>query len=144
MSVYTNQTNLTPGDSYFALAGSGGGSASNWSQFPAISTLTYTAGGGVANFTNLLVSSINSAAYPPAGGVTPIVGTTPIPEGCNSFVTATIEGITSNSVIIGTLTASSACQITTLTPNSNYFTIDVTPAAPSASRFNYIIYPAAT
>ena len=155
MSVYANQTNVTPGDSYFALAGSGGGSASNWSQFPAISTLTYSGAGGIANLTtvnaltsistpSLLISSINNAVYPPAGGVTPIVGTTPIPEGCNSFVTATIAGITSNSVIIGTLTSSAACQITTLTPNSNYFTIDLTPAAPSASRFNYIIYPAAT
>jgi hypothetical protein len=141
MSVYPNQTNATPGGSYFALAGSGGGSASDWSQFPAISTLTYAAGGGVANFTNLFVSSINSATYPPSA---PIVGTTPIPEGCNSFVTATITGITSNSVIIGTLTSASTCQITTLTPASNYFTIDLVPPAPAATRFNYTIYPAAT
>ena len=90
---------------------------------------------------NLFVSSINSAAYPPAA---PIVGTTPVPEGCNSFVTATIPGITTNSVIIGTLTASSTCQITTLTPASNYFTIDFVSPSPAASRFNYIIYPAAT
>jgi hypothetical protein len=144
MSVLANQTNITASNSFFASIDSSGGSASNWSQFPAISTITYSAGGGVANFTNLNVSSINSAVYPPAGGVTPIVGTLPIPADSTTVTTETIAGITTNSIIIGTLTSSSACQITTLTAGSNQFTIDVTPGAPSATRFNYVIYPAAT
>lgn len=144
MSVLANQTNITASNSFFASIDSSGGSASNWSQFPAISTISYSEGGGVANFTNLNVSSINSATYPPAGGVTPIVGTIPIPADSTTVTTETIAGITTNSIIIGTLTSSSACQIVTLTAGSNQFTIDVTPAAPSSTRFNYVIYPAAT
>lgn len=159
MSVYSNQTNASPGTSFFAAAGSGGGSASDWSQYPAISTISYSSGGGVANLTtvnaltavstlqlsaaNLTVSSINAAVYPPAASA-PIVGTLPIPAESTTVTTETIAGITANSIIIGTLTSSSACQIVTLTPGSNVFTIDVTPGAPSATRFNYVIYPAAT
>jgi hypothetical protein len=155
MSVYTNQTNASPGDSFFSAAGSGGGGTpSNWSQYPAISTITYSGAGGIANFTtlnaltavsspSLLVSSINNAVYPPASS-TPIVGTIPIPADSTTVTTETIAGITTNSIIIGTLTSSSACQIVTLTPGSNQFTIDVTPGAPSSTRFNYVIYPAAT
>lgn len=174
MSVYQNQTNVSPGTSYFAAAGSGGGSASDWSLYPAISTITYSGAGGLAYFSglvveegmnvpiievstitatgisattlgtlNLNVSSINSAIYPPAASA-PIVGTLPIPADSTTVTTETIAGITTNSIIIGTLTSSSACQITTLTPGSNVFTIEVTPGAPSATRFNYVIYPAAT
>jgi hypothetical protein len=180
MSVYPNQTNATPGTSFFAPIGSGGGggSASNWYQYPALSTITYSGAGGIANFTevyaleglstpqiyastlvgdfvaaitgmgapeiqvdSLYVSSINNAVYPPSG---PIVGTLPIPADSTTVTTETIAGITANSIIIGTLTSSSACQIVTLTPGSNQFTIDVTPGAPSSTRFNYVIYPAAT
>jgi hypothetical protein len=54
MSVYANQTNSTPFSSYFALAGSGGGGTpSNWSSYPALSPITYSGGGGVANFTEV-------------------------------------------------------------------------------------------
>jgi hypothetical protein len=54
MSVYANQTNSTPFSSYFALAGSGGGGTpSNWSSYPALSTITYSGAGGIANFTEV-------------------------------------------------------------------------------------------
>lgn len=53
MSVYPNQTNATPGTSFFAPIGSGGGSASNWYQYPALSTITYSGAGGIANFTEV-------------------------------------------------------------------------------------------
>jgi hypothetical protein len=141
----------------------GGGTPSNWSSYPALSAITYSDGGGEANFTtvsavtslstptvyasqvttaNLSTETINGSAYPPASGL--IVGTLPIPADSTTVTTETIAGITTNSIIIGTLTSSSACQIVSLTPGSNEFTIDVTPGAPSATRFNYVIYPAAT
>jgi hypothetical protein len=155
MSVLPNQTNITPVDAYFALAGSGGGgSASNWSQYPAISTITYSAGGGIANFTtvnsltsvstpSLLVSSINNAVYPPAASG-PIVGTLPIPAD-NTTLTSEIAGVTASSVITGIYTSSdTSVIITALTPGSNEITITLSGAAPSGSRFNYAIYPAAT
>ena len=55
MSVYPNQTNATPGTSFFAPIGSGGGggSASNWYEYPALSTITYSGAGGIANFTEV-------------------------------------------------------------------------------------------
>jgi hypothetical protein len=55
MSVYPNQTNAAPGTSFFAPIGSGGGggSASNWYQYPALSTITYSGAGGIANFTEV-------------------------------------------------------------------------------------------
>jgi hypothetical protein len=225
MSVYANQTNASPGSSFFALAGSGGGggtpsnwssypalttitysgeggianlttvnaltavstlqlsaanltvssinaavyppaggSASNWSQYPAINTITYTTGGGIANFSevvadtslstptvyatqvttaNISLETINGSAYPPAASG-PIVGTLPIPADSTTVTSETIAGITGSSIITGTLTSSSACQIVSLQPGTNEFTIDVTPGAPSATRFNYAIYPAAT
>jgi len=178
MSVYANQTNATPFSSYFALAGSGGGSPSNWSSYPALSPITYSGGGGVANFTevytaigistpqiyastivggdvyaintmsaieiqtdNLFVSSINSAAYPPASSG-PIVGTLPIPEGSNA-ITPEIIGVTGSSIITGTFTTSDATvTISSLTPGSNEITLVLTSNAPPASRFNYAIFPA--
>jgi hypothetical protein len=155
MSVYTNQTNASPGDAFFAAAGSAGGTPSNWSQYPAISTITYSGAGGIANFTtlnaltavstpNLLVSTINNTIYPPAGGVTPIVGTIPIPEGSNA-ITPEIIGVTGSSIITGTFTTSDATvTISSLTPGSNEITLVLTSNAPSASRFNYAIFPAAT
>lgn len=154
MSVYTNQTNATPGDAFFAAAGSAGGTPSNWSQYPAISTITYSGGGGIANFTtlnaltrlstpSLLVSSINNAVYPPAASG-PIVGTLPIPEGSNA-ITSEIAGVTGSSVITGIYTSSDASiNISALTPGSNEITITLTNTAPPGSRFNYAIYPAAT
>lgn len=177
MSVYPNQTNVSLGSSFFAAAGSGGGGGtpSNWSSYPALTAITYSGAGGIANFTELnslysistpyvlaetiesssqitsplmatvsfQTSTINGSAYPPAGSA-PIVGTLPIPADSTTVTTETIAGITGSSIIIGTLTSSAACQIVALQPGSNQFTIDVTPGAPSATRFNYVIYPAAT
>jgi len=185
MSVIPNQTNVTPGVSFFSapvLAGSnitinstnaglvinssggGGGSASDWSQYPAISTITYTTGGGEANFTvlnattslstpivyttqvttaNISLETINGSAYPPASSG-PIVGTLPIPAD-NTSLTSEIAGVTSSSVITGIYTSSDASVIVSaLTPGSNEITITLSGAAPSGSRFNYAIYPAAT
>jgi hypothetical protein len=155
MSVYPNQTNISPGDSFFSAAGSGGGGTpSNWSQYPAISTINYSGGGGIANFTtlnaltrlstpSLLVSSINNAVYPPASSG-PIVGTLPIPEG-ETLITATVAGVTGSSVITGTYTSSeTSVIITALTPSTDLVTIDLSGPAPAGSRFNYAIYPAAT
>lgn len=141
MSVLANQTNITASNSFFASIDSSGGSASNWSQFPAISTISYSAGGGVANFTNLNVSSINSAAYPPAGGITPIIGILIIAETTTAFETDTITGVTSNSIITGTLTSSSNIGIQTLTAQTDKFYMALTSAAPSATRFYYVIWP---
>jgi len=155
MSVYTNQTNATSGSSFFAAAGSGGsGTPSNWSSYPALSTITYSGAGGAANFTtlnaltsvstpSLLVSSINNAVYPPASSA-PIVGTLPIPAD-NTTLTSEIAGVTSSSVITGIYTSSDASVIiSALTPGTNEITITLSGAAPSGSRFNYAIYPAAT
>ena len=153
MSVYPNQTNSSPGDSFFSFVGSIG-TSSNWSQYPAISTITYSGAGGIANFTtlnaltsvstpNLLVSTINNAVYPPAASA-PIVGTLPIPEGSNA-ITPEIIGVTGSSIITGTFTTSDATvTISSLTPGSNEITLVLTSNAPSASRFNYAIFPAAT
>lgn len=180
MSVYTNQTNASPGDAFFAAAGSGGGGGtpSNWSSYPALTTITYSGAGGVANFTevysaigmstpqlfastivgndvyaintmsaieiqadNLFVSSINSAAYPPAAGITPLIGILPIPETATAFETDTIAGVTSNSIITGTLTASSNVGIQTLTAQTDKFYMALTDAAPSGCRFYYVIWP---
>ena len=155
MSVYTNQTNATPSNAYFAAAGSGGsGTPSNWSSYPALSTITYSGAGGAANFTtintltsvstpSLLVSSINNAVYPPASSG-PIVGTLPIPAD-NTTLTSEIAGVTGSSVITGIYTSSDASVIiTSLIPGTNEITINLSGAAPSGSRFNYAIYPAAT
>lgn len=154
MSVYTNQTNATPGDAFFAAAGSAGGTPSNWSLYPAISTITYSGAGGIGNFTtlnaltrlstpSLLVSSINNAVYPPASSG-PIVGTLPIPEGSNA-ITSEIVGVTGSSVITGIYTSSDASVIiSSLIPGSNEITINLSSTAPPGSRFNYAIYPAAT
>jgi hypothetical protein len=185
MSVYTNQTNSTPGTSLYSLpiiagsnitlnstnsgvvvnaSGGGGGSASDWSQYPAISTITYSEGGGEANFTvlnattslstpsvyatqvttaNLSTETINGSAYPPASSG-PIVGTLPIPAD-NTTLTSEIAGVTSSSVITGIYTSSDASVIiSSLIPGTNEITINLSGAAPSGSRFNYAIYPNAT
>jgi len=174
MSVYPNQTNATPSSSFFAAAGSGGGSASDWSLYPAISTITYSGAGGLAYFSglvvdegmnipiievstitatgisvgslgasNLNVSSINNAIYPPASS-SPIVGTLPIPAD-NTTLTSEIAGVTSSSVITGIYTSSdTSVIITSLIPGTNEITINLSGAAPSGSRFNYAIFPAAT
>lgn len=184
MSVYTNQTNATPGTSLYSLpiiagsnitlnstnagvvvnaSGGGGGTPSTWSQYPAISTITYSEGGGEANFTvlnattsvstptvyatqvttaNLSTETINGSAYPPASGI--IVGTLPIPAD-NTTLTSEIAGVTSSSVITGIYTSSDASVIiSSLIPGTNEITINLSGAAPSGSRFNYAIYPAAT
>jgi hypothetical protein len=156
MSVYPNQTNATLSNAFFAAAGSGGsGTPSNWSSYPALSTITYSGAGGAANFTtintltsvstpSLLVSSINNAVYPPAGGSGPIVGTLPIPAD-NTTLTSEIAGVTGSSVITGIYTSSDASVIvSSLIPGTNEITINLSGAAPSGSRFNYAIYPAAT
>jgi len=155
MSVYPNQTNATPSSSFFAAAGSGGGGTpSNWSSYPALSTITYSGAGGIANFTtlnaltrvstpNLLVSSINNAIYPPASSG-PIVGTLPIPAD-NTTLTSEIAGVTGSSVITGIYTSSDASVIVSaLTPGTNEITITLSSTAPPGSRFNYAIFPAAT
>ena len=92
---------------------------------------------------SLYVSSINNAIYPPASSG-PIVGTLPIPAD-NTTLTSEIAGVTSSSVITGIYTSSdTSVIITSLIPGTNEITINLSGAAPSGSRFNYAIYPAAT
>lgn len=141
MSVLANQTHISPGSELFAPSSSYGGSSSNWSQFPAISAISYSAGGGVANFTNLNVSSINSAVYPPASGITPIIGILNINETSTAFETDTITGVTSNSIITGTLTGSSNIGIQTITAQTNKFYMALTSGAPASTKFYYVIWP---
>lgn len=64
MSVYNNQTNVSPGSAFFAPigGGGGGGTPSNWSSYPALTTITYSGEGGIANFTEL--NCLNSLSTP--------------------------------------------------------------------------------
>lgn len=108
MSVYPNQTNATLSNAYFAAAG-GSGTPSNWSQYPALSTITYSSGGGAANFTtvnaltsvstpSLYISSINNAAYPPAAGPSIVTGKATFAQGFGGNIT--VPGALSTSVAI--------------------------------------------
>jgi hypothetical protein len=149
MSVYPNQTNSTPGDSFFSFVGSIG-TSSNWSQYPAISTITYSGAGGIANFTtlnaltavstpNLLVSTINNEVYPPSA---PIFGTFPFREG-DSSATVTALGCTPESVVLITQFGSDTSNpIVNISASTNSYYVALSSPATSNYYLNWVAFTA--
>jgi hypothetical protein len=163
MSVYTNQTNATPGDAFFAAAGSGGGGTpSNWSQYPAISTITYSGAGGIANFTEIYaltglstiyidaqqinttaldVSTVNGVPYD--ANPAPVFGTFSFTEG-DSSATVSAIGITPESVVIVTPFGSDTSNpIVNISPGSNAYTITLSSPAPAGYYLNWVAFTGA-
>jgi hypothetical protein len=160
MSVYPNQTNATPFSSYFALAGSGGGgSASNWYEYPALSTITYSGAGGIANFTeiyaltglsttyieaqqmgtyDLQVSTVNGVPYD--SNPAPIFGTFSFREG-DSSATVTALGCTSESVVLITPFGSDTSNpIVNISPGSNSYSVSLSSPATSNYYLNWVAF----
>jgi hypothetical protein len=154
MSVYPNQTNATLTDSYFAAAGSGGGGGtpSNWSSYPALSTITYSGAGGIANLTtinaltristpSLFISSINNASYPPAAGPTIVTGKLTIAQGFGS--TINVPGCLSTSVPIITPCITNGGDPNVLlraTAGTNSVDVAFASQVPGGTIINYAVF----
>jgi len=151
MSVYPNQTNDTPSNSFFAAAGSGG-SVSDWSLSPAISTITYSGAGGIANLSrvnvltavstpNLLVSSINNASYPPAAGPTIVTGKATFAQGFGGNIT--VPGALSTSVPIITPCITNGGEPNILlraTAGTNNLEVAFQAQVPGGTIINYAVF----
>jgi hypothetical protein len=151
MSVNPNQTNASPGDAFFAAAGSGG-SISDWSLSPAISTITYSGAGGIANLSrvnvltavstpNLLVSSINNATYPPAAGPTIVTGKATFEQGFGGNIT--VPGALSTSVAIITPCITNGGNPNVLmraTTGTNNLEVAFTSQNPGGTIINYAVF----
>jgi len=130
MSVYPNQTNATPGSTLFIP----------------------TSGGGVANFTSvnaltsmstpsLYISSINNAAYPPAGGQTIVTGKATFAQGFGGNIT--VPGALSTSVAIITPCITNGGEPNILlraTAGTNQVDVAFQAQVPGGTIINYAVF----
>lgn len=165
MSVYNNQTNASPGDAFFApIGGGGGGTPSNWSLYPALSTITYSGEGGIANFAEVYALSGISTPYIIADQITslqmaaavfqtstingspysasspPIFGTFAFNEG-DSGATVTATGCTPESVVLITQHGSDTSNpIQTIDARTNAFYVLLSSPAPAGYYLNWVAF----
>lgn len=130
MSVYPNQTNVSPGSALFIP----------------------TSGGGVANFTSvnaltsmstpsLYISSINNGVYPPAGGQTIVTGKLTIAQGFGS--TINVPGCLSTSVPIITPCITNGGEPNILlraTAGTNQVDVAFQAQVPGGTIINYAVF----
>lgn len=130
MSVYPNQTNLSPGNALF-IPTSGGGVA----NFTSVNALT------AVSTPSLFISSINNSVYPPAAGPTVVTGKLTIGQGFGS--TINVPGCLSTSVPIITPCITNGGDPNVLlraTAGTNSVDVAFASQVPGGTIINYAVF----
>jgi hypothetical protein len=130
MSVYPNQTNVSPGSALFIPTS--GGSIANFTSVNALTSISTP---------SLFISSINNGVYPPAGGQTIVTGKLTIDQGFGA--TISVPGCLSTSVPLITPCITNGGDPNVLlrcTAGTNQVEVAWTNQVPGGTIINYAVF----